>query len=667
MTSRTKLWALSAGALALSLALAGCGGGGGSGGSPAATNTGDSGAPPLAAPAPMEVSLANVTTDGAGYTEPTATGDDPIEIDAGMSANSGSVTFTCAAGGDDCTVMVAADGMVTSTGGTVTAMNSTAFQASLDEADALSKETALRDKIDDLTPIAGAVDTADSALKTAKEASEKIGTEASDGDSKAAMDSAAMVLKAKSDLQAAIKAAEMARTEAMDAKDALGEDGDADVIDTLEAAIEDADAKIADAQKILDATGTGSLASYVNMVTGGADADPQGTPTSIGEAVAKAVAVALGPKVPEGGDSTATADGAGYRVVHDTDSTIEAPSGTRGTTNPVAKANKYEAMSGDPDSMTWEQIVGSDNVMKMRIATAADDTDEVDAASFAGMPLSAITASPPTVGATIADGAQFTADTTGGYKGIAGTVFCAGSCEVETVDGTDTLTGDWYFTPTSTTAIHKRIADNPSTTDVDESAGGRYEVDTLFATYGHWLVVDDGEGTLDNKGQVHVITYAYGPTGANPGNWGEAAPGTPDSEQAVYTGMAAGRSVHKVSNTDVAITETHSGRFTATVELTAKFGATAPMLGGTVSGFMSDNPDAVDEDWTVTLKETGVESATGVLTNSNVGVTEASGQDGEWSAHSYGLADVRPAGIYGGFTAHFTDGHVAGAYATRND
>ena len=88
---------------------------------------------------------------------------------------------------------------------------------------------------------------------------------------------------------------------------------------------------------------------------------------------------------------------------------------------------------------------------------------------------------------------------------------------------------------------------------------------------------------------------------------------------------------------------------------------------------MSDNPDAVDSDWTVTLVETEV--ASGAVA---AGVTTATGQDGTWSATSYGGFDddpattatgdiKRPEGIFGGFNAHFTDGHVAGAYATRND
>ena len=184
---------------------------------------------------------------------------------------------------------------------------------------------------------------------------------------------------------------------------------------------------------------------------------------------------------------------------------------------------------------------------------------------------------------------------------------------------------------------------------------------------------DDGDATAANAGQVTIVTYAYGPTGNDASlGWGERASGTPSSEQAVYEGMAAGRSVHKVSNEDVEITEVHSGRFMASVTLTAKFGAT-PMLGGTVSDFTSDNPDAVDPSWTVTLQETAV--ASGLVA---AGVAKGTGQAGDWTARAYGGADddasttdvnetKRPEGILGTFNAHFTDGHVAGAYATRND
>ena len=111
------------------------------------------------------------------------------------------------------------------------------------------------------------------------------------------------------------------------------------------------------------------------------------------------------------------------------------------------------------------------------------------------------------------------------------------------------------------------------------------------------------------------------------------------------------------------VTNIRSGRFMADVTLTAKFSDTTPMLGGTIDKFRAaegSSPGVVDSSWTVTLTETASDGGT-VAT----GVADASGQDGAWEATSYGEAGMRPAGIYGGFNAHFTDGHAAGAWATR--
>ena len=104
--------------VALALAASGCGGS--SGTTPAAPK-----------PTPMTVNMAMVTEDGAGYMAPEA---GEFMIAAGGSMTRGSVTFACAAGGEDCRVTVAEDGMVTSTGGMVTAMNSVAYKAALDNA-----------------------------------------------------------------------------------------------------------------------------------------------------------------------------------------------------------------------------------------------------------------------------------------------------------------------------------------------------------------------------------------------------------------------------------------------------------------------------------------------------------------------------------------------------
>ena len=106
---------------AVALSVAACSG---SGSSTTVTPT----PPPMPMPTPANVSLADVTP---GYMALTA---GTLDITAGGSTDHGDVTFTCAAGGEDCVVTVAVDGMVTATGGMVTAMNSQAYQARLDAA-----------------------------------------------------------------------------------------------------------------------------------------------------------------------------------------------------------------------------------------------------------------------------------------------------------------------------------------------------------------------------------------------------------------------------------------------------------------------------------------------------------------------------------------------------
>ena len=107
-----------AGLAAAGLALAGCGGGGSSSTSGPATEP----------PTPVNVALpGNVPAGMAPSGSHT--------IAAGGTATSNGVTFTCAAGGEACVVMVAADGSsATSTGGTVTASLSQAAQTAIDNA-----------------------------------------------------------------------------------------------------------------------------------------------------------------------------------------------------------------------------------------------------------------------------------------------------------------------------------------------------------------------------------------------------------------------------------------------------------------------------------------------------------------------------------------------------
>ena len=202
-----------------------------------------------------------------------------------------------------------------------------------------------------------------------------------------------------------------------------------------------------------------------------------------------------------------------------------------------------------------------------------------------------------------------------------------------------------FFSPTSPKAYYQRIADNPAT-DEDESL--EYEAETLYASYGHWLTFVDGTGWTVN-------TFASTTDSGTP----ELGAGTDDNmlkDTATYSGAAAGMSVRKMGSGDSATTD--SGRFTADVNLTANFG-TAATVRGTVDNFEGN---AVGSGWRVDLQ-----SATLQAGSESTGVAAATGANGVWSAQAYGAADKRPAGIFGGFTAHFTDGDAAGAFATRID
>ena len=467
-----------------------------------------------------------------------------------------------------------------------------------------------------------AAETAGDAVKAAMEASEKLTTLMVKGDSMAATANAQAVL----DMQAAtVTAATDAETALQEAKDAL-EDAtehaadNASLMAALDAAIKAAEA---DVKTATDARDGDALKDAVALVT--VDEDEPMSAADHGQMVAMAIGGALGP--------TNLNDGSGMRVAA------------------LANEPALEAMNAvsmnDHTGKTWAEIVGETS--KKRIGVdGMTTTSEVDAASIAGMTLTS------TRTATVAEmfednGVQVDAP----YKGIDGTAFCQGSdCKVEDVAGEDNagvrkFTGSWYFTPDSPKAYYEKVGD-----------ATMYTPETNYAQFGHWLAVTDA-------GVVTVHTFAGGgvdgTTTANLALTVNVADGATTllDKSATYEGTAAGMSLHKeVDGDGVAVPGTiQSGAFTADVTLTAKFG-TLPTLGGYINEFEGN---AVDPDWRVTL----VQGAFADATLAEGATTTPNGQDGEWSAQGYGEDGERPVGIFGGFNAHFSDGHAAGAYATR--
>ena len=209
-------------------------------------------------------------------------------------------------------------------------------------------------------------------------------------------------------------------------------------------------------------------------------------------------------------------------------------------------------------------------------------------------------------------------------------------------------------------AFYMRAPDRPDTADVDESKSESYVPETLYAQFGHWLTV------VDATGVATVNRYAF--TDSTNANGADLSylkvDGVPDS--ATYTGDAAGMSLHKTVDSDGEITSIYSGAFTADAELTLRFGDGVDVtLGGTIDNFQTESDGMnVDSMWTVELERTTFTGGS-LAGGSNGKTVVTSGRDGDWTATAYGETGMRPTGIFGGFNAHFSDGHAAGVYATR--
>ena len=337
-------------------------------------------------------------------------------------------------------------------------------------------------------------------------------------------------------------------------------------------------------------------------------------------------------------------DGARARGTHvSVDTTIPMAPTDPADVDPVVRRDDHQGM-------TWAEIVGDDKITTMRIAVTGTGTKAVDAASFADMPRASITQGAPEVGAVIADGTQYG---TANYKGVPGTVFCAGACKVEGETGSEMLTGSWFFTPTDEKEWYIGTTDNDGVT--------MYLAETLYVRFGHWL---GGTGTAAAMVNTYAMTGAGTDNNTNYNLTTVSPPGddaTLTDSSATYSGPAAGMSVYKTFNSDGTTDTIQSAPFTAMVNVKATFAAT-PTLGGTVNDFLGD---AVGSGWTVELQSTDFSGG-----NFSTGRTVGTGRDGVWAAQAYGPTDgdeVRPTGIFGGFNAHFSDGHAAGAYATRKD
>ena len=239
---------------------------------------------------------------------------------------------------------------------------------------------------------------------------------------------------------------------------------------------------------------------------------------------------------------------------------------------------------------------------------------------------------------------------TGSFHGIPGELTCTGEC-VPVFDAMGMLTNlgstDWTFTPTEEDAM--KLAMLP-VADVKE--------DAEYLDFGTWgTTVDTDDGQTRKYG---AYAQAMGPTPSLGGLTGDAK----------YEGTAYGTYAKKMENPKGMLEPTSHGGFWAIAELTAKFGGgdipanDHNSITGTISGFM-DGSSVIDKDWMVTLEKGTIEPGGGIT----AGVTKATGKDGDWAGAFLGGSDtgqatdhVMPSAVTGTFDAHFTNGHVVGAF-----
>ena len=486
---------------------------------------------------------------------------------------------------------------------------------------------AAQDASDDAT---AAGEAATAAVASAEKNGMTLTTAEVGGDTMKAMMSAQAILdardaaaKAVMDAEAALAAAEKAQMDAMAV--AADHPQKAALTAAVDAAIKAAEGAIEDATAVRDGR---ALDDEVFKVVG---ANGKGTPRSIADKVGMDIVDSLSPGTTFGRT----------RGAHLTEAFTDL--------NTSSTAAQRSVMD-DHQGMTWGEIVGETNVMMMRLGAA---NAAIPVASIAGMTASSVNPDESDLSATggtngVYDDAFATDATDINYMGILGTVYCLGGddgCSIK--DGK--LAGSWYFSPTSPMAYYVR---NP---DRDTSVANPYVLETSvasYASYGYWVAGDAADPPVWTVG-----TGAWASGGGTTADTHYTVGASDDlAASASYSGEAIGISVHKTPK-DGGGNHVDSGMFTADVMLEATFGA-SPEVSGIINNFQGD---AVGSGWSVTLDGTDFAATAGDAL--------ASGNDGTWTAQAYGHASVanpaRPAGIYGGFTAHFLDGHAAGAYATR--
>ena len=243
----------------------------------------------------------------------------------------------------------------------------------------------------------------------------------------------------------------------------------------------------------------------------------------------------------------------------------------------------------------------------------------------------------------------------GNYNGAGGRYICTGGtadapCAVTVAPGgAYTVVGTWTFVP-----------------ELNSTA---WQGDQEFMSFGWWL-----QEPTSPTGAYTFRYYADGNAYQRPATQTLAA------GSATYNGRAAGKYVVQEID-DTGVTGGQAGMFTAAASLTARFGTTNT-LGGTISGFQTDNAGVDVAGWSVTLNRQSftIADTTDVVTaGTNNDPTSANfdgatammgGQTahGTWTSQFFGqptTADAYPLGVGGTFQADNEQASIGGAFGAR--
>ena len=196
-------------------------------------------------------------------------------------------------------------------------------------------------------------------------------------------------------------------------------------------------------------------------------------------------------------------------------------------------------------------------------------------------------------------------------------------------------------------------------TDVVVSYSNVGDASEGYTDLGYWLRSTTDE---DDMVSYSASAFAHGKADTDYGDVMNVV------GSATYTGSATGLYARKTFDTDGKSTPTGSGQFVADVELMVKFGGDDIALNDqfTVGGGISDFRDAmgmsIDGKWTVELSDGTMDKGTGMFSATTTG-------DGMLSGKFHGMDDEStedmvevPSSAVGTFDAHFTNGHVLGAF-----